>query len=119
MVAAGRNRYWLARRVQGTGGFEAAALANTGFSWSNGSGASIGVSGPDAPYTGSAIYYPPQPHRAKPTSENDSQTPGDDSTKKPAKTAEARLPRVIYGIQPDWGPSPQGPRVIDTSPVLP
>jgi hypothetical protein len=86
--------------------------------WSNGqigsvvSGNSGGVigSGPDAPYTGSAIYYPPQSGRPKAAADADS------DALPPAHTVDAGLPRVIYGIQPQWGAPMQGPHIIYSQP---
>jgi hypothetical protein len=71
-------------------------------------GGGVTGSGPDAPYTGSAIYYPPRQARPKAAADADAA--------QPPRTADARLPRVIYGIQPQWGAPLQGPRIIYSQP---
>jgi len=108
------DRYWRERR--NAAGLDQDWGGQLPF-WSNGLGLSdaccygggVTGSGPDAPYTGSALYYPPQKGRPKAAADADAA--------EPARTADARrLPRVIYGIQPQWGAPMQGPRVIYSQP---
>ncbi len=107
------DRYW--RRRQFVDGWDANYGGQSQF-WSGASSDFVGAdygggvtgSGPDAPYTGSAIYYPPQKAQAKAAADADAA--------QPPRVAAARLPRVIYGIQPQWGAPPQGPRIIYSQP---
>jgi hypothetical protein len=85
-----------------SGGYGVTQFVGSGY------GGTVTGSGPDAPYTGSALYYPPRQGRPKIAADADSLPQ--------ARTADARLPRVIYGIQPQWGAPSSGPHVIYSQP---
>jgi hypothetical protein len=87
LVPAGPGIYGSGGYVYGSGGY---------------GGYSIGT-GPDAPYTGSAIFYPPETKKKKRLKNDDgNKSPDDDSSPdtRPKNKSSLSMPRVVYGLHP-------------------
>jgi hypothetical protein len=94
--------------IYGSGGY---AYGSGGYA-----GYSIGT-GPDAPYTGSAIFYPPETKKKKSRPKNDdgNKNPDDESNPdtRSKKKSSLPMPQIVYGLHPAFG-GLYPPKVIDS-----
>jgi hypothetical protein len=90
-------------------------IYGSGFAFGAGGGGFGIGSGPDAPYTGSAIFYPPQTKK-KPHPKNDDDNKDDGSSPDThlKKKSSLPLPQVVYGLPSPSGPFPSS-EVIDSN----